>query len=203
MSERPFPWRTLLFISIALNLLVIGAVAGALGSGARLERRDPEVMVAAIPGVSGFISALPPEAQQPFRQELARSWVETRDLRRAALQARREAVETAAIEPYDAARTRAAFQRMRESELAVVLVFQNNLLDEFGALSPEQRAQALAALRAAAPVRSGAAIGENGRLTPPAALSPEQREERREQLRERFRERMRERREERRQQPEP
>jgi uncharacterized membrane protein len=39
MSESRFPWRTLLFISLAVNLLVIGAVAGAVVSGVRVRAR--------------------------------------------------------------------------------------------------------------------------------------------------------------------
>lgn len=200
MSERRFPWRTLLFVSVAVNLLVIGGVAGLLGSGARLQREDPEVVVLNIPGARALIGALPPEARGPVRQELVRTWVETRDLRRAALQARREALEIATAEPYDAARTRAAFERMRQAEFEVVLAFQNNLLDELGTLTPEQRAQVFETLRAAAPLRAGGALEREGVGALAPAMTPEEREERRAAVREGIRERIRERREERQQQ---
>ncbi len=38
MSDSRFPWRTLLFVSVALNLLVVGAVAGAWSAG--MPNRD-------------------------------------------------------------------------------------------------------------------------------------------------------------------
>ncbi|MEZ6022873.1 MAG: periplasmic heavy metal sensor [Hyphomonadaceae bacterium] len=106
MSESKFPWRTLLFVSLAVNLLVIGAVAGAMGAGVRLQRQAPDVVVTRMAGPRAFLNALPEEMRPRMRQALAESWVETREARRAAAEARRQAYIAAASEPYDAARPR-------------------------------------------------------------------------------------------------
>jgi uncharacterized membrane protein len=160
MSDARFPWRTLLFVSLAFNLLVIGAVAGALGAGVRLQRDAPQAAMARLPGPRAFIAALPPETRVKMRRELARSSVETRALRRAAVQARREAFAAASAEPYDQARVREAFARQREADQAVVGVFHDNIVEAFASLTPEERREALTALRRAAPARRQAIAPE-------------------------------------------
>lgn len=201
MSESRFPWRTLLFVSVAFNLLIVGAVAGAFGAGVRLQRENPQAVVDRLPGVRAFMAALPAEARVKVRQELVASWQESRDLRRAAGQARRDAFAAAATEPYDVARVRAAFARLRAADQAAIGVFHDNVADAFGAMTPEERRSALEALRTAAPARREAIAApdaEEDNAAPDAAgerpalerMTPQER-------RERFRERMRERREQR------
>lgn len=198
MSARSFPWRTLLFVSIALNLLVLGAVGGAFVSGARLQREEaPEAVVTRLPGVRAFVAAVPPEARPHLRAQLAESWRESRDLRRAALQARRAAFDAAGAEPYDIERARAAFAAMRAADQAVVGIFHEDMAQFLAGLTPEQRRDVLERLRRAPPAaREGlapAADGQEGEAGD-QTFTPEQRQN--------FRERMRERREERRRQRE-
>lgn len=199
MSEQSrFPWRTLLFISLALNLLIIGAVAGAAGAGIRLERQvNRGAFVERMPGPRAFLRALPPETRAIMRRELADSWSQSREARQAAIEARRQAFAAAAAEPYDAAGVRTAFERLRAADQAAIAVFHDNVADAFGRLTPDQRREAIDALRraapasrrdAAAPAREG---GERG-----VALTPEERESlrlRRQERRERWRERREER----------
>jgi len=194
------PWRTLLFLSVALNLLVIGAIAGAWGAGVRLQREVGDAVVSRMPGPRAFLDALPPETREIMRRELADSWGESRELRREALHARRDAFVAAATEPYDTERVRAAFARLREADQRAIGVFHDNVVEAFARLTPEQRAEAMEALRRAAPARrqtiapgeragGGALPAEEGVVTP----------ERREEIREKFEERRRERRERRQQ----
>lgn len=190
MSERKFPWRTLLFLSVALNLLVIGGAIGALGAGVRLEREAPEVAVVRMPGARAFLAALPPETRAKMRTELAETWRESRELRRAALQARVEAFEAASAEPYDVERVRAAFARLRAADQAAIGAFHDNVVEAFGRLTPDERRTALQALRDATP-------GSRERVAPtveqaedaPAMPNDETRQQRRERIRERLRER--------------
>lgn len=199
MSESRFPWRTLLFISVAFNLLIVGAVAGAFGAGVRLQRENPQAVVDRLPGVRAFMAALPAEARVKVRQELVASWQESRDLRRAAGQARRDAFAAAATEPYDVARVRAAFARLRAADQAAIGVFHDNVADAFGAMTPEERRSALEALRTAAPARReaiAAPAAEEG-VAAPAGERPALERMTPQERRERFRERMRERREQR------
>lgn len=198
MSDSRFPTRVLLFISLALNLLIIGAAAGAWGAGVRLQREgDGRAVVERMPGPRAFLRALPPETRAVMREELAASWRESRDGRRAAIQARREAFAAAAQEPYDAARVKAAFERLRAADQAAIAVFHDNVAEAFGRLTPEQRREALQALRTAAPAaRQSGALAPDELAAPGAALTPEQREtlqERREERRERWRARREER----------
>jgi uncharacterized membrane protein len=195
MSESRFPWRTLLFLSLAFNLLVIGAVVGAAGAGVRLQREAAGAVIERIPGPRAFLAALPPETRVKMRRELVRSWSESRELRRAAAQARREAFAAASEEPYDAERVRAAFARLREADQAAIAVFHDNVAAAFGALTPEERRQALEALRRAAPAsRRAIAPQEEAEPTVAPAEAGEVREqtlrERRQQWRERRRQRL-------------
>jgi len=193
MSERRFPWRTLFFVSLAVNLLVLGAIGGALGSGARLQRQEPaESVVTRLPGLGGFMAAVPPELRPQVREDLAQSWRETRDLRRAALDARRDAFNAAGAEPYDAAVASAAFERMRSADQAVVGVFHQNMAQALAQMTPQQRAEVLERLRRAPPAaREGVAPIVDGAEAPvrERALTPEQRENLRERIRERRQER--------------
>ncbi|WP_135210736.1 periplasmic heavy metal sensor [Vitreimonas flagellata] len=206
MSEQRFPWRTLLFVSVAVNLLVIGGIAGALASGVRVQRNDPEAIVARMPGPRAFMAALPAETRVKLRAELVDSWVETRQARIEAREARRAAFAAAAEEPFDGVRVKAAFARLRAADQAAIGVFHDNMIDAFAELSPDERAAALDALRNAAPA-TRQSITDDDDATPRPALSPETRERVQElqnmspeERRERFRDRIRERREERRQQ---
>jgi uncharacterized membrane protein len=192
-----FPWRTSLFFSVAINLLLIGAAVGAYGAGVRVERATPDAVVDRMPGPRAFMAALPEATRHKVREDLAASWVQTRQLREAAVQARRDAFAAAAAEPYDAARVKAAFERMRAADQAVVGVFHNNVADAFGQMSPEERRTALDALRTAVPARRQAASAPADEGAAPAGegvgprrmLTPEERQARRERLRERWRER--------------
>jgi uncharacterized membrane protein len=197
MSDSRFPWRTLLFSSLAVNLLVVGAVAGAWGAGVRLEREaNAGAVVERFPGPRAFLQALPPETRTMMREELAASWGESRDKRQAAVQARREAFAAVAQEPYDAVRVRAAFERLRAADQTAIAVFHDNVIEAFGRLTPEQRREALEALRTAAPATRQNGIGPGDEGASPAVLSPGRRQdmqERREDRRERWRQRREER----------
>src|SRR5690349_20998547 len=114
-----FPWRTLLFISFAVNLLVVGAAAGAYFGGARLERATPGAPMERLPGPRAFMAALPPETRNKIQEDFIASLAQTRPLRATARQAHIDAFEAVRTEPYDAERVRAAFSRMRIADSAV------------------------------------------------------------------------------------
>lgn len=190
MSDKPFPWRTLLFISVALNLLIIGAVAGAYGAGVRVQRDAPEAVVARMPGTRAFIRAMPSEeTRAKIRTELADSWVESRTARGAAAQARREAFDAAAAEPYDVERVRAAFARLRAADQAAIGVIHDDMAEAFGQLTPDERRAAVAALRRAPPARRATLAPAGEQSIEGASPVRERLQERREEFRERRRER--------------
>lgn len=149
MSESKFPWRTLLLVSGAVNLLAVGALIGAVAAGVRLERRPHHEAATQMPvAPRAMVAALPPEVQQKIRAEMAPSYGRTVEQRRAAAEARRAAFEAATAEPYDVARVRGAFARMRAADQDAVAVFHDDFAEALGALTPEERRAALEALRA-------------------------------------------------------
>ena len=196
MSERTFPWRTLLFVSVAINLLIAGTVVGAYTSGVRVER-FASATATRLPGPRAMMAALPQETRAKVRDQVARTWLQTRTLRQQAAQARRDAFDAATTEPFDAVRVRAAFARVRSSDDAALAEFHNNMIDAFAQMNPEERRRAINALRTAGParravLREGVAQPMAGDPTQSDNLTPRQR------FREAVRERIRERRERRR-----
>jgi uncharacterized membrane protein len=192
MSEQTrFPWRMLLLLSLALNLLAVGAVAGAYGAGVRVQREaDGGAMVQRMRGPRAFLRALPIDTRAIMRQELADSWIESREARQAAIEARRAAFAAVAAEPYDAARVRTAFERLRAADQAALSVFHDNIAEAFGRITPEQRREALEALRRAAPSSRQNAATSVPVETSETALAPGERqtlEQRRQERRERRR----------------
>jgi uncharacterized membrane protein len=180
MSERTFPWRTLLFVSVAFNLLIIGAAAGAFGAGIRLERQT--AASARLPAPREFMAALPPETRMKVREELLRTWVQIRPLRQQAAQARRDAFDAVAAEPFDAARARAAFARVRAADDAALAAFHDNVITALAQMTPEERRRAVAALRNAVPRRqalapAGQVVGAQPaeEQADPTELTPRQR----------------------------
>lgn len=193
-----FPWRTALFISVALNLIVVSAAVGAFLSGARLEQPAPEAaeepqLNDRLAGQRAFMMALPPETRATLRRELGRDVIAMRAQRTAAREARIALFQAARTEPYDAARVRAAFAAVRQADMALLEGFHNSLSDALGRIEPAERAAALDALGRRQPAtEDGAPPDDLAPLGPGVQrpqLSPEERRERREQFRERMRER--------------
>jgi uncharacterized membrane protein len=178
---------------VAVNLLIAGAAVGAYSSGVRLERAASPTATR-LPGPRAMMAALPQETRAKVRDQVARTWDQTRTLRQQAVQARRDAFDAASTEPFDAARVRAAFARVRSSDDAALAEFHNNMIDAFAQMRPEERRRAVSALRTAGPARR--ALLREG-VAQPAADDPAQPDNLtpRQRFREAVRERMRERRE--------
>ena len=147
-----FPTRTVLFISLAFNLLVIGAAVGAHFAGVRIERAAPGAPVQRMPGPRAFMAALPPETRAKIQADFVAGLAATRPLRQTARQAHLDAFEAARTEPYDVERVRAAFSRMRVADAAVAASFQDQIARSFANLSADERHAALDALRDAPPL---------------------------------------------------
>ena len=146
MSERRVPERTLLFISLALNILVLGAVGGAVFAGVRVQRPGEEATAPRTPGQRAFMAALPPETRARLREEFLQTAVEARALRQRGRQARREAFAALAGEPYDAERARAAFARLRAADQATIGAFHDSTIDALAGMSAEDRRIAVEAM---------------------------------------------------------
>lgn len=191
-----FPWRTALFISLALNLIIVSVGVGAYVSGARLQRPAPatQAELPRAPGARAFMLALPQEARRVVRERLVQDAPAMREQRLASVQARLRVYEVARQEPYDAEAVKQAFAAMRASDAALAAHFHDQVADALAGLNAEDRRAALDAARAfASPgavtrggedaAAPGAALGEQ-RALPDAA---ERRRERRERWRQRLR----------------
>jgi uncharacterized membrane protein len=149
MSERRFPWRTLLFVSLAVNLLVIGIVAGAVGAGVRLQREAPGLALSRPGGAGAVLAALPDDTRPMVRRAVRRGWFESREARQSGGQARRDLVEALNAEPFDEARVNDAFARIRAADAAAAETFQAKVTEAFAQMSAEQRREAMTAIMAA------------------------------------------------------
>jgi uncharacterized membrane protein len=135
-----FPWRTLLFVSLVVNLLLIGGVIGVVASGARLHGPPFERH-----GVRGPIAAVAIERRRALMGGLREAWRQSDSLREASRQARLDLFAAAEKEPYDEAAVRAALAKMRAADVVLAEKYHDAVATALAKLPPEER---MAALRA-------------------------------------------------------
>jgi len=131
--------RALLFVSLALNLLVVGLVAGAL---LRFQRGDT---MAGPPlgdlGYGPFAQALTREQQGELRKDLVSRAGDLRD-NRAEIRDDIEAFLTALrATPYDPVAVRTIAERQQERLSARQQIGQQILMDRIDAMTDHQRAE--------------------------------------------------------------
>lgn len=147
---KAFPWRTALFVSLALNVLLIGAIVGW-----RLESmsaREPEP-----PARGAFMASLSPDERAELRRMLRAAFFQTRNERIAARRERAAVMDLATAETYDAAAVREALRRMRAADAVLLARVDDAVVAALADLPPEQRRAAVEALareRAAAARRA-------------------------------------------------
>ena len=128
--------KIVLFTSLAVNLLVIGLVVGALLSGP--HGRDRTELRGL--GYGPFVRALPKEDRSALHGALARNAHSFRD-NRAELRAQFEALLTALrAEPFDVSEVERVFAEQRDRILERQLMGQDSLLERIVAMSPQDRA---------------------------------------------------------------
>jgi uncharacterized membrane protein len=185
-------WRTGFLLSLAVNILIIGALAGfALGGGLTRVRGGGAMAMLGQP--RAVAAALPQDVRQALRRDLVQAWFETDDERAAWRAANAEVLRELQAEPYDVVETQAALRRQREAGATAMGSFQDSLAQSLAALTPEQRravADALTHVRARRERTEDAPLLEE----PSDGAAPAPEGTRRERLRERIEERLRERR---------
>ncbi len=145
MEEARFPWRTALFVSLAINLLLVGLAVGAFAAGARLER-TPAAQALQPFSPRGFYFALPGDVRAAMRDDLIAAWRQSDDERRAVREARIALAEAARDPAAGAEDVRAAFARMRAADTALQTQFHDAVAAALADLTPQQRAEAVDAL---------------------------------------------------------
>lgn len=142
-----FPWRTLTVVSLAINVLIVGAAIGFFMSHWP-RGGPPQFMGGGGPRMmqGSGLRALPDAQREELARALTGAWESGGDLRKTAQDARQRASEIVVKDPYDESAVRKALADMRTADNAVLEHYQEVLAASLGKLSSEQR---LAALRAA------------------------------------------------------
>lgn len=146
---QPMPMRPrrrwLLFVSLALNLFLLGVVVTgtlinwqnrALGLGGGPNPFSPRAIAEAVPEPERAMAQAIAEADRPEQREALR------EVRRT-----RMAVYRLLDEPFDRAKLEAALARMREADAQLAISGQDTVLRMLEALSPESRAAVAAHIR--------------------------------------------------------
>jgi uncharacterized membrane protein len=113
-------WRTLLIGSLAINLLVAGAVAGAIIQHRRLGGPGPDLLnvgrMVGEPGLRSFVRTLPEERRKVLRTSVEQIRVTLKPLRQTVRQARLESLAALKSDPFDAPRFEKAMGDLIEAE---------------------------------------------------------------------------------------
>jgi uncharacterized membrane protein len=141
MNGRPFPWRAALFASLAVNLLLLGGMAGGYAAGLRLDR--PHAAERPSGSRGAFLRALPPGQRDAMRADLRRTWRATRELREKSRAVREEVRRLGSAEPYDRAQMSAAFADMRAADAAVQAAWHDSMAQSLSRLSADERRAAI------------------------------------------------------------
>lgn len=145
MTDRNFAWKglkdmrwkgVLLFVSLAINLLVVGLVVGALLAGP--HGRDRTALRGL--GYAPFVRALPSEDRVALREALARD-AESFRHNRSELQVQFESLLAALRkDPFDAGEVERLFAGQRERIVERQRLAQDYLLERIAAMAPQDRA---------------------------------------------------------------
>lgn len=131
--------RTALFVSLAVNLLLVGVVGGAALSNLRHDRAAAQQQVERAPNVRALLDTLPPERAQAVRDTVVKTFREGRASRIAARQARMDVYRLAGADAYDVVAVKAAFARMRSADATVAAQFQDAVADAMAGMTVEER----------------------------------------------------------------
>jgi len=124
-----------LFISLALNLIVVGSVAGAVW-----RFRAPPVLVTAVtPNLLGYGSTLPPERRKHVWDQTVEERAHIRPFRREVRAAREETIKALVAEPFDRDKFVAAQARQAEAENRARAAVQDLFVKIADSLTREER----------------------------------------------------------------
>jgi uncharacterized membrane protein len=140
--------RWALLISLAVNLLLVGAAVG-WGIGEwRREKAQATAAVERAPNMRAVLDALPPERAAAMREEVADAWRAARKDRTEAGAARAEVARVVVAETYDRAAVGAAFARLRAADASVAARFHDAVADSMAGMTVEERRAMLGQLMA-------------------------------------------------------
>lgn len=127
--------RIALAVSVALNLLIVGLVAGAV-----LRDGGPRGRMLGDLEFGPFTEALTPEDRAALRQEFVRQMPDMRDMRRQMRTDFAALLDALRAEPFDAAAVRGLIEAQSQRMTGRLAVGQDLLVARIGAMTPEARA---------------------------------------------------------------
>jgi uncharacterized membrane protein len=150
----------LLFVSLAVNLFVMGAFAGVALT--RFRPPPPQHFGQGRPGLAAAAAALTPEQREAWRQALRDQAQESAPKLRESRMVRRQAWDGLGAEPLDAAAIRADLARSRQLEQDARAAMDERMVAFAATLSPQERA-AFGKAVAQRPGMGGPGMGGGGR----------------------------------------
>jgi uncharacterized membrane protein len=122
-AKGPARWQqVVLVLSLSLNLLIAGAILGAVGfhwrGGERPGQMRPGPALALMGPVGKFAATLAPERRAELRDVMALHQAGAAEFNKAMTPARRDVAEAVLAMPFDPTRFEAALKRIYESEVA-------------------------------------------------------------------------------------
>ncbi len=130
-----------LVVSIALNLLVIGTVAGAFW---KLNKKNSSLRGGFNRSIVLFVRQLPEARQAEIRPLIRNVRKKIRPLRRSLRRQRREHTDLLTQEPFDKARFQASIERLLASETKVRRAVRLPLVELLAKLTPAERRKLIA-----------------------------------------------------------
>jgi uncharacterized membrane protein len=172
--------RILLIVSLALNMFFLGAGAvilhrvldGPQGRGGPFFIRG---MHQEFPGPGMMLRSLPPESRTRIEAQIANERAAMKQALQAAKQARREAYAALSATPFSAEIYRQKLDASEVADLAAVRAVHKVMIVTTEALTPEERATLLSALRErkfGAPPPGGPPPPNDGGDGPPSETPP-------------------------------
>ncbi|HEY9234716.1 MULTISPECIES: periplasmic heavy metal sensor [Phenylobacterium] len=129
-----------LFVSLALNLFLIGTVAGGLVVGQRFRAAHPmPARVGVQPPLWRAADGLSQEQRNAYRAALRSGGPQMRDAMRQVRVARQDAWRALADEPFDAAAARRRLAEIRTQEARARGLVDDKVVDFAAGLSPAER----------------------------------------------------------------
>jgi uncharacterized membrane protein len=129
--------KLILIASLAVNLLVVGAVAGSMIFGRHGPRHGGS------PGddygLMGFTRVLSSDRRGPIRKAIKEQRETFKPLREAVDEARRQAADVLVVEPFSRDRLREAFDKINDADMKLKSAGQAMLLGTAETLTPDER----------------------------------------------------------------
>lgn len=129
-----------LFISLALNLFLAGAVAGGLVVGQKVRGERPPMGQRPVQPLWRAGDSLPPDRAEAYRNALRQQSPDVREAMRSARSARMEAWRSIGQEPFDPAATKRRLADIRAQEANARGRIEDNMIAFAAGLSPADRA---------------------------------------------------------------